>query len=132
MRRVILLICVALMIGWRLEAQQSPYAEMVIQHGHVWTVDAAHPQAEAVAITGSHIVAVGSDAEIAKWVGPATKKIDAQGKSVLPGFIDAHVHFTSGGAEIKCLHLPDHNTPEELSRRIAEKAKKQDKGEWIR
>jgi len=112
-------------------AQQSPFAELVILHGHVWTVDHAHPQAEAVAIIGGRIAAVGSDAEISKWAGPATKKIDAQGKSVLPGFIDAHVHFTSGGGEISGVHLRDAATPEEFSRRVGEHAKKLAKGEWM-
>ncbi len=112
-------------------AQQHASADLVIVHGRVWTVDHAHPQAEAVAIQGSRIIAVGTDTEIANWVGPRTKKIDAQGKSVLPGFIDAHVHFSSGGGEISSVHLRDAATPQEFSRRIGEYAKKLPKGEWI-
>ena len=128
---------VFLSMGWLLfvftsaNAQQAASADLVIVHGRVWTVDHAHPQAEAVAIQGSRIVAVGTDVEIAKWVGPATKKIDAQGKSVLPGFIDAHVHFSSGGGEISSVHLRDAATPHEFSRRIGEHAKNLPKGEWI-
>jgi len=113
------------------DAQEPPFADLVIVHGHVWTVDAERPRAEAVAIRDGRIVAVGSDAEIAKWIGPATKKIDAQGKSVLPGFIDAHVHFTTGGGEISSVHLRDANTPQEFARRIGEQAKKLPKGEWM-
>jgi len=131
MRRMLLLICIWLTAPWHLAAQQSPFADLVIQHGHVWTVDPAHPQAEAVAIAGSRIVAVGTDAEIAKWTGPSTKKIDAEGKSVFPGFIDAHVHFTSGGGEITGVHLRDAATPAEFSRRVGEHAKKLAKGEWM-
>jgi predicted amidohydrolase YtcJ len=112
-------------------AQQAASADLVIMHGHAWTVDHAHPQAEAVAIHGSRIVAVGTDAEIEKWIGPGTKKIDAQGKSVLPGFIDAHVHFSSGGGEISSVQLRDAATPQEFSRRIAEHVRKLPKGEWI-
>ena len=112
-------------------AQQPSFANLVIVHGHVWTVDPRNSRAEAVAIHDGHIVAVGSDAEIAKWVGPATKRIDAQGKSVLPGFIDAHVHFSSGGGEISGVHLRDANTPQEFARRIGEQAKKLAKGEWM-
>jgi predicted amidohydrolase YtcJ len=111
--------------------QQSPSADLVILHGHAWTVDAAHPQAEALAIHGSRIIAVGSDADMAKWIGPGTKQIDAQGKSVLPGFIDAHVHFTSGGGEISGVHLRDAATPQEFARRIGEHARKLPKGEWM-
>ena len=112
-------------------AQQPSFADLVIVHGHVWTVDPRNSRAEAVAIHDGHIVAVGSDAEIAKWVGPATKRIDAQGKSVLPGFIDAHVHFSSGGGEISGVHLRDANTPQEFARRIGVQAEKLAKGEWM-
>jgi len=94
-------------------------------------VDPQHPRAEAVAIHGGRIVVVGSDAEIAKWIGPATKKIDAQGKSVLPGFIDSHVHFSSGGREISSVQLRDASTPKEFARRIGDQAKKLAKGEWM-
>src|SRR5260370_16723188 len=69
-------------------AQQHASADLVIVHGRVWTVDPAHPQAEAVAIQGSRIIAVGTDTEIANWVGPRTKNIDAQGKRLLPAFLD--------------------------------------------
>jgi predicted amidohydrolase YtcJ len=131
MKLVLLAIGLLPLMARSATAQQPP-ADLVILHGHVWTVDHAHPQAEAVAIHGNRIVAVGSDAEIVKWIGPATKKIDAQGKSVLPGFIDAHVHFSSGGGEISGVQLRDAATPQEFARRIAEHAKKLPKGEWMR
>jgi len=131
MKRVFLSMGLLLFAFTSANAQQAASADLVIVHGRVWTVDHAHPQAEAVAIQGSRIVAVGTDVEIAKWVGPATKKIDAQGKSVLPGFIDAHVHFSSGGGETSSVHLRDAATPQEFSRRIGEHAKNLPKGEWI-
>src|SRR5215472_9954872 len=102
----------------RVDAQEPSFADLVVVQGHVWTVDPQHPRAEALAIHAGRIVAVGSNAEIAKWVGPATKRINAQGKSVLPGFIDAHVHFSSGGSEISSVHLRDANTPQEFARRV--------------
>src|SRR5262249_43907308 len=108
-----------------------PSADLVILHGKIWTVDKAHPQAEAIAVIGSRIVAVGSDADIRAWVGPGTNTFDAQGKSVLPGFNDAHVHFTSGGNEISGVKLRDAATPKEFANRIGEHAKKLNKGEWI-
>jgi predicted amidohydrolase YtcJ len=131
MRRVFILAGLLLFAAASLSSQQSPSADLVVLHGRVWTVDTAHPQAEALAIHGSRIIAVGSDADIAKWIGPGTKQIDAQGKSVLPGFIDAHVHFTSGGGEISGVHLRDAATPQEFARRIGEHAKKLPKGEWM-
>jgi len=108
-----------------------PAADLVILNGKVWTVDPAHPRAEAVAIVGERIAAVGTTAEIRSWVGPATRTINANGKSVLPGFIDVHVHFSSGGAEISGVQLHDAATPAEFARRIGEHARRLPKGEWI-
>jgi len=120
-----------LLACFSVRAQQPSFADVVIVHGKVWTVDAQKPRAEAVAIHSSRIIAIGSDAEIARWIGPATKKIDAQGKTVLPGFIDSHVHFSTGGGETSGVHLRDANTPQEFARRIGEHAKKLPKGEWM-
>jgi len=106
-------------------------ADLVIHNGKVWTVDTQQPQAEAIAIVGDRIAAVGSEAEIRRWVGPQTRIMDAGGKSVLPGFIDAHVHFSTGGFEIGGVQLRDAATPEEFARRIGEHAKELPKGEWI-
>jgi predicted amidohydrolase YtcJ len=131
MKRVLLSFSLVFFAMASARAQQASSADLVILHGRVWTVDQAHPQVEAVAIHGDRIVAVGTDAEITKWVGPRTKKIDAQGKSVLPGFIDAHVHFSSGGGEISSVQLRDAATPQEFSRRIGEQAKKLPKGDWM-
>jgi predicted amidohydrolase YtcJ len=131
MKRFLLFSALLMLATAHADAQQPASADLVILHGRLWTVDHAHPEAEALAITGSRIVAVGSDAEIAKWIGPATKKFDAQGKTVLPGFIDSHVHFSSGGGEISGVHLRDASTPQEFARRIGEHAKKLAKGEWM-
>lgn len=108
-----------------------PPADLVILHASVWTGDPARPRAEAVAIVGEHIAAIGTEAEIEKWMGPRTRKLDAHGASVLPGFIDSHVHFSNGGAEISGVQLRDAATPAEFSRRIGEYARKIPKGEWI-
>jgi len=108
-----------------------PPADLAVINAKVWTVDAAHPRAEALAIVGERIVAVGSNAEIQEWIGPQTRKIDAGGTSVLPGFIDAHVHFSSGGGEISGVQLRDAATPTEFARRIGEYARTLPKGEWI-
>src|SRR5215831_6178670 len=131
MRRVFAVVAILLCACTPVGAQETSFADLVIVHGHMWTVDPQHPRAEAVAVRGGRIAAVGSDSEVAKWIGPATKKIDAQGKTVLPGFIDSHVHFSTGGGEISSVHLRDANTPQEFARRIGEHAKKLPKGEWM-
>src|ERR1041384_8565644 len=79
-------------------AESKPSATVIVINAAVYTVDKQHPKAEAVAVIGDRIVAVGSRAEIVLWRGPQTKVIDAGGKLLLPGFNDEHVHFIQGGA----------------------------------
>jgi len=111
--------------------QSKPAADLVITNARVWTVDQSHPGAEAVAVLGDRIVAVGSNADIAAWSGPGTKVTDAGGRLLLPGFNDAHVHFVSGGQQLDNVQLKDATSPEEFARRIAERAAVTPKGEWI-
>ena len=119
------------MSGVYANAQPKPTATLIITNAAVYTVDKQHPTAEAVAIIGDRIVAVGSSAEIDVWHGPETKVIDARRKLVLPGFNDAHVHFIQGGAQLDQVQLTDAASPEEFAKRIAAQAKKTPKGEWI-
>jgi predicted amidohydrolase YtcJ len=113
-------------------AQSRPAADLIIRNAKVWTVDHSRPEAEAVAILGDRIVAVGSNQEIDAWRGPATRVEDASGKRLVPGFNDAHVHFTSGGQQLDSIQLNDVTSQQEFARRIAERAKKTPKEEWIR
>lgn len=117
--------------GSRPPSYLRPPADLVIRNARVWTVDPALPRAEAVAVVGNRIAAVGTEAEIRLWVGEATRVLDARGASVLPGFIDAHVHFTTGGFALSNVQLRDAATPEEFARRIGAFAQKLTKGEWI-
>src|SRR5499427_10856475 len=111
--------------------ESKPSATLIITNAAVYTVDRQHPSAEAVAVIGDRIVAVGSRAEIDLWRGPQTQAIDAGGKLLLPGFNDAHVHFIQGGAQLDQVQLTDAATPEEFAKRIAAQVKKTAKGEWI-
>jgi predicted amidohydrolase YtcJ len=74
-------------------------ADLVLSGGHVHTVDPAHPRAEAVAVRGERIVAVGSAAEVAGQIGPKTRVVDLRDRLLLPGFQDAHVHPISAGVD---------------------------------
>ncbi|MEX3317043.1 amidohydrolase [Sulfitobacter sp. PS-8MA] len=80
-------------------------ADIVIHNGALITFDPAQPEASALAITGNKIAAVGSDAQVMALAGPKTKLIDAQGGTVLPGFIDSHVHLFGGSVELEYLSL---------------------------
>jgi len=112
-------------------SQTKPAADLIITNAKIWTVDKAHPRADAVAVLRDRIVAVGSAAEVDAWHGPQTKVLDAKGKLLLPGFNDAHVHFVDGGDHLQQVQLKDAATPEEFARRIAQRVPLTPKGEWI-
>src|ERR1044071_4691528 len=112
-------------------SELKPSATLIVTNASVYTVDKHQPKAEAVAVIGDRILAVGSRAEVDLWRGPQTKVIDAGGKLLLPGFNDAHVHFIQGGAQLEQVQLTDAATPEEFAKRIAVQVKKTPKGEWI-
>lgn len=80
-------------------------ADLIVINGRVLTMDDDNPAAEAVAVKDGAIVAIGSRAIIEELRGPATEVIDAKGGSVLPGFIEAHMHLFGGAAELDNLHL---------------------------
>lgn len=124
------LMVILLTSAWA-SSQARPAADLILTNAHIYTVDANRPQAEALAVIGERIVAVGSSAEIDAWRGSATKVIDAEGKLVLPGFNDAHVHFIDGSATLTNVRLKDADSPEEFARRLGEYAKTLPKGEWI-
>lgn len=130
MRNLLLFVTVLFFCGV-LFAQSKPAADLIITNAKIWTVDNQRPKAEAVAVIGDRIAAVGSAAEIDAWRGTATRVVDAGGKLLLPGFNDAHVHFSSAGANLDNVGLNDAATPEEFARRIGEYAGKLPKGEWV-
>jgi predicted amidohydrolase YtcJ len=112
-------------------AQTKPAADLIITNAKIWTVDKSRPEAESLAVVRDRFVAVGSAAEVDAWHGPQTKVIDAQGKLLLPGFNDAHVHFVDGGDHLAAVQLKDAASPQEFARRIQEQARKTPKGEWV-
>ncbi|HSE49662.1 MAG TPA: amidohydrolase [Terriglobales bacterium] len=109
---------------------QRPAADVIVTNAKVYTVEKERPRAEAVAILGERIVAVGTAAEIDAWRGPETKVIDGRGHLLLPGFNDAHVHFTTGGQQLDSVDLKDATSPQEFARLIGERAQ-QRPGEWV-
>src|SRR5438874_5490997 len=82
-------------------------ADLVITRANVWTGDPRRPAATAVAVIRDRIVDVGGGDEIEHWRGPATTVLDAEGRRLVPGFNDAHVHFVDGGTELENVDLKD-------------------------
>lgn len=112
-------------------AEAQVAADLVIINADVWTMADRQPRAEAVAVVGNKIAAVGSTSEIRKLVGERTKVIDAGGKLVLPGFNDSHVHFMSIGNLFSTLDLRKIRTAGELSELLKHYSRFLPKGRWI-
>ena len=106
-------------------------ADLVIRGGRIVTVDDARPEAQAMAVNGDTITALGSEQDIKPYVGPNTKVIDLKGALATPGFIDAHLHFTGVGEAAKSLKLAPAATWDEIVHMVAEAAKTAKPGEWI-
>lgn len=96
-----------------------PTASLIIDNARVLTMDPDHPRAEAIAVDGNRILAVGSGAEIAALAGPETRRIDAAGVTVLPGLTEAHLHIFSGAAGLSQLQLAQVHGLEALREALA-------------
>jgi predicted amidohydrolase YtcJ len=103
---------------------QTQTADLVFVNGKVWTVDKQKPTADAVAVLNGRILAVGSNGEIKLFIGPRTKIIDLKGKRMLPGFIDNHTHFMSGGFQLQSVDLRYAKNEEALAALIKARAEK--------
>jgi len=105
--------------------------DLILFNSVIHTMDVNHPTAEAVAIIGNRIAAVGTTKEIRPLAGPRTRSIDLGRRLMLPGFNDAHVHFLSGGFQLSSVDLRDANTHEEFSERIRRFARTVPPRRWI-
>ena len=112
-------------------AAQQPKADLVLLHGNVVTVDSLHPRAQAIAVRGDKIVAVGSDADIQKLVGPQTRTIDLKGRLAMPGFIDGHGHYTGLGESKLVLDLTKAKLWDDIVAQVADAAKRAKPGALI-
>ncbi len=106
-------------------------ADVAVLNANIITLNPSQPKAEALAIKNGKIVAVGSNKEIRGYVGSETKVIDAEGKTVVPGFVDCHVHMTSFGQHLQMLDLRNVNSIEEMKRKIREYSEKNPEKSWI-
>ena len=109
--------------------QERP--ELILYNGNIWTVNDKDPRAQAVAIARGRFLAVGSDADVLNLAGPSARKIDLGGKTVLPGFIDAHSHPADAGL----MHLRmvdcDLRSISAIQAALRERAAKTPAGEWV-
>ena len=105
--------------------------DLALVNGKIWTGDPARPWAQAVAVRGDTIHAVGTTAEVRDLAGPGTAVVDLGGALLLPGFIDSHTHFLAGGFALKSIQLRDVTSRDEFVARVAAKAKELGPGRWV-
>lgn len=116
-----------------LSAQRAgpPPADLIVVNARIYTVDDAHPFVSALAVSGSRVQFVGSVNEAMLLRGPATKVIDAAGKTVIPGMIDAHAHLFGLGEFLRSIDLKDTRSYQEIVNLVAARVGQSSSGAWI-
>jgi len=106
-------------------------ADLVLRNGKIVTMSSATPVAQAIAVRGDRIAALGSDNEARQWMGAGTKVIDLHGMLAIPGFIEGHGHFTGIGEYRMGLDLREARTWDDIVAQVARAVKQAKPGEWI-
>ena len=129
----LLMICVAagVQLTSQTAAPQGGPADLILRNCRFVTLDEKTPQAQALASRNGRIVAIGSDAEIARLAGPGTQTIDLNGQFAMPGFIEGHGHFTGIGQAKLGLELLNTKSWEEILSLVAQAVEKARPGQWI-
>jgi hypothetical protein len=135
-RRTAVASCLAasasLMLAVPRDGRAAERADLVLTNAVVHTVDAKQPRAEAVAVRGNRIVAVGSTAAVQALVGPRTRVLDLRGRTVVPGFDDSHAHLLGIGFARLDVDLLGTRSFAEVVERVAAAVKGRRPGQWIR
>ncbi len=129
------IVAIALILGLTtacVQETQNPTADVILTGGKILTVDSEFSVAEALAIEGSRIVAVGNSESIGELAGESTRVIDLQGKTVIPGLIDNHMHFIRAAQRWNLqARIDGVNSRSEALAIIAAKAASMEPGEWV-
>ncbi len=123
--------CAAVSACNRAQQPGSVAADLVLLNAKVVTVEDSQPEAEAIAIAGDKIAAIGTTADIKRHAGPNTQVIDLNGQLVIPGFIEGHGHFTGVGQAQLNLNLMNTQSWDEIVAMVAEAVKTAKPGQWI-
>jgi len=127
------LVTLVLLVGLAsscVDTQVAP-ADMVLRSGRIWTGDGVRPYAEALAIRGNRIIAIGGDDEIMQRTGDRTRVIDLAGRFVTPGFIDNHTHFNRAGELLLGVNLLEVSDAEGLIQSVGDAAERLPQGAWM-
>jgi len=106
-------------------------ADLALTSGKVLTLNPSQPHAEAVAIKADRIVKVGTNEEIQQWVGKNTQVISLKGKTVVPGFIDTHIHVADFGRLLRWIELSEASSIKEMQESLSRYVAKAPKGKWL-
>jgi predicted amidohydrolase YtcJ len=104
-------------------------ADLAVINAQIYTVDPLQQSATAIAVKGNKILAVGDD--VSQFIGPGTQKIDARGKTIVPGFIDSHGHVLSLGQSLAAIDLRGVGSENEAAQLVAAAVRSKRPGEWI-
>ncbi len=107
------------------------HPDLLLMNANVVTLDPSKPRCEAVAVKFGRIAEVGSANELKKGVGSGTRVLDLDGKTVLPGFIDTHVHLDDFGLTLRTINMEGVKSVAEVKKLLAERVRKTPKGEWV-
>lgn len=124
-----LLLCAPLAL--RAQRPAPAPADLIVTNARVYTADETHPLAEAFAVRGGRVVFVGSKREADVLKGAATRVLDAAGRTVIPGMVDAHAHFGGLAQTLSAVDLTGTHSYDEVIARVVERAKTTPKGTWI-
>ncbi len=106
-------------------------ADLALTSCKVLTINQSQPYAEAIAIKDDRIVQVGTNEEIEPWIGKNTKVISLKGKTVVPGFIDTHIHVADFGRLLRWIDLSEASSIKEIQESLSRHVEKAPKGKWL-
>ena len=128
-------LCVALGLAaaWHVPAvgQTPAEADLIVRNAVIWTGDSTQPRAQALAVRGERLIAVGSNAQVDAHRSARTRILDAGGRFMTPGFIDDHTHFGQAGALLIGANLLDVHTPGAFAARVKDAAARMSPGAWL-
>ncbi len=114
-----------------LKNQKPTLADLVVLGGKVWTGNPIQPEAQALAVAGGRILAVGKSVEIRRLAGSRTRVLDVKGRRIVPGFIDDHTHFMRGGHTLQTIDLRDATNESEMAERLRRFIASLPRGKWV-
>jgi predicted amidohydrolase YtcJ len=112
-------------------AVHSQEADLIVRNARVWTGDSTRPAAQALAVRGEELIAVGTNADVERHRSPRTRVIDAGGRFITPGFIDDHTHFSQAGALLIGANLLDVSTASPFASRVKAAVARMSPGAWL-